>query len=92
MACLAVEENLTGGCGGRVLVDVHNTLVTNALLRWGTPAQWPLLPQAGTAILLGRMPSRKRAQAVDAFASDRGPRWTRSLRAEWAQALDQQWT
>src|SRR5947209_8245823 len=39
MACLAVEElsKIDGSCG--VLVDVQNTLVTNALLRWGTEAQ-----------------------------------------------------
>ena len=39
MACLAVEE--LGRIDGSVsvLVDVQNTLVTNALLRWGTDAQ-----------------------------------------------------
>jgi alkylation response protein AidB-like acyl-CoA dehydrogenase len=39
MACLAVEElsRVDGSCG--VLVDVQNTLVTNALLRWGNEAQ-----------------------------------------------------
>lgn len=39
MACLAVEE--IGRIDGSVsvLVDVQNTLVTNALLRWANPAQ-----------------------------------------------------
>jgi len=39
MACLAVEElgRIDGSCS--VLVDVQNTLVTNALLKWGTDAQ-----------------------------------------------------
>ncbi|MEQ1875277.1 MAG: acyl-CoA dehydrogenase [Bdellovibrionia bacterium] len=39
MACLAVEElsRVDGSVG--VLVDVQNTLVTNALLRWGNEAQ-----------------------------------------------------
>ncbi|HEX4923187.1 MAG TPA: acyl-CoA dehydrogenase [Bdellovibrionales bacterium] len=39
MACLAVEElsRVDGSVG--VLVDVQNTLVTNALLRWGSDAQ-----------------------------------------------------
>lgn len=39
MACLAVEE--LGRIDGSVsvLVDVQNTLVTNAFLKWGTPAQ-----------------------------------------------------
>ncbi|MCC6278935.1 MAG: acyl-CoA dehydrogenase [Oligoflexia bacterium] len=38
-ACLAVEEisRVDGACG--VLVDVQNTLVTNALLRWGNEEQ-----------------------------------------------------
>jgi alkylation response protein AidB-like acyl-CoA dehydrogenase len=39
MACLAIEElsRVDGSVG--VLVDVQNTLVNNALLRWGTPEQ-----------------------------------------------------
>jgi butyryl-CoA dehydrogenase len=39
MACLAVEElgRVDGSCS--VLVDVQNTLVTNALLRWGNETQ-----------------------------------------------------
>lgn len=39
MACLAIEElsRVDGAVG--VLVDVQNTLVSNALLRWGTPEQ-----------------------------------------------------
>ncbi|MBK9294127.1 MAG: acyl-CoA dehydrogenase [Oligoflexia bacterium] len=38
-ACLAVEEvsRVDGSCG--VLVDVQNTLVTNALLKWANEAQ-----------------------------------------------------
>lgn len=38
-ACLAVEEisRVDGSCG--VLVDVQNTLVTNAMLRWGNDEQ-----------------------------------------------------
>jgi butyryl-CoA dehydrogenase/short/branched chain acyl-CoA dehydrogenase len=39
MSCLAIEElsRVDGSVG--VLVDVQNTLVNNALLRWGTPEQ-----------------------------------------------------
>ena len=38
-ACLAVEElaRIDGSCS--VLVDVQNTLVTNALLRWASEVQ-----------------------------------------------------
>ncbi len=39
MSCLAIEEfsRVDGAVG--VLVDVQNTLVNNAVARWGTPAQ-----------------------------------------------------
>ena len=39
MACLAVEElgRVDGSCS--VMVDVQNTLVTNAFLKWGNEAQ-----------------------------------------------------
>jgi butyryl-CoA dehydrogenase/short/branched chain acyl-CoA dehydrogenase len=39
LACLAIEElsRVDGAVG--VLVDVQNTLVINAMLRWGTPEQ-----------------------------------------------------
>src|SRR5215831_13702615 len=40
IACLAVEEISRVDAAVGVLVDVHNTLVTNAMLRWGTPAQY----------------------------------------------------
>lgn len=39
MACLAVEEIARVDASVGVLVDVQNTLVTNAFLRWGTEAQ-----------------------------------------------------
>lgn len=39
MACLAIEELSRVDAAVGVLVDVHNTLVINAVLRWATPAQ-----------------------------------------------------
>jgi alkylation response protein AidB-like acyl-CoA dehydrogenase len=39
MACLAIEELSRVDAAVGVLVDVHNTLVINAILRWATPAQ-----------------------------------------------------
>lgn len=39
MACLAVEEVARVDGSVSVLVDVQNTLVTNAMLRWATDAQ-----------------------------------------------------
>ena len=40
IACLAVEEISRVDAAVGVLVYVHNTLLTNALLSWGTPAQY----------------------------------------------------
>ena len=40
MSCLAIEELSRVDAAVAVVVDVHNTLVTNALLRWGTPEQY----------------------------------------------------
>ena len=39
MACLAIEELSRVDASVGVLVDVQNTLVNNALWRWGTPEQ-----------------------------------------------------
>ena len=39
MSCLAIEELSRVDAAVAVVVDVHNTLVTNAILRWGTPEQ-----------------------------------------------------
>ena len=39
MACIAVEEIGRVDGSVSVLVDVQNTLVTNAFIRWGTDAQ-----------------------------------------------------
>ena len=39
MAILAVEEFSRVDASAGVIVDVQNTLVNNALLRWGTSAQ-----------------------------------------------------
>ncbi len=39
MACLAIEELSRVDAAVAVVVDVHNTLVTNAILRWGNAEQ-----------------------------------------------------
>ena len=39
MSCLAIEELSRVDAAVAVVVDVHNTLVTNAILRWGTAGQ-----------------------------------------------------
>ena len=53
MSVLAVEELARVDASVGVLVDVQNTLVNNALLRWGTPssrrATSPSWPRSGSA-------------------------------------------
>src|SRR4026208_2412204 len=39
MAVLAIEELARVDASAAIYVDVHNTLVNNALLRWGNPEQ-----------------------------------------------------
>ena len=39
LSCLAIEELSRVDAAVAVVVDVHNTLVTNAVLRWGTAEQ-----------------------------------------------------
>ena len=62
IACLAVEEISRVDAAVGVLVDVHNTLVTNAILRWGTPAQYAAFSRSWRGMPWGRMPSRKPAR------------------------------
>jgi len=68
MACLAVEELglVDGSCS--VLVDVQNTLVTNAFLRWGSDAQKKkYLPQLAREKVASYALSES-ASGSDAFA------------------------
>ena len=39
MAILAIEELSRVDASAGVIVDVHNTLVNNAILRWGSEEQ-----------------------------------------------------
>lgn len=68
LACLAIEElsRVDGAIG--VIVDVQNTLVNNALLRWGTPEQhaaW--LPQLARRVV-GSYALSEAGSGSDAFA------------------------
>ncbi|MBC7372007.1 MAG: acyl-CoA dehydrogenase family protein [Bdellovibrionaceae bacterium] len=68
MACLAVEE--LGRIDGSVsvLVDVQNTLVTNAFLKWGTEAQkQKYLPKMATE-WVGAYALSESSSGSDAFA------------------------
>jgi alkylation response protein AidB-like acyl-CoA dehydrogenase len=67
-ATLAIEELSRVDPAVGVVVDVHNTLVINALLRWGTPAQQAsILPRLASASLGAYALSEPEAGS-DAFA------------------------
>ncbi len=80
MACLAIEE--LGRIDGSVsvLVDVQNTLVTNAFLRFATPAiQDKYLPKLARewvgAYALSESTSGSDAFALKLRAEDKGDKW-----------------
>ncbi|MCS6838242.1 MAG: acyl-CoA dehydrogenase [Bdellovibrionaceae bacterium] len=77
MACLAVEELAKIDGSVSVLVDVQNTLVTNALLRWGSDEQKKkLLPKLAKewvgAYALSEATSGSDAFALKLRAQDQG--------------------
>ncbi|MGE3975713.1 MAG: acyl-CoA dehydrogenase [Bdellovibrionales bacterium] len=88
MACLAVEElsRIDGSVG--VLVDVQNTLVTNALLRWTTEAQkQKYLPKMARewvgAYALSESSSGSDAFALRLKAEERGDRFVLNGNKLW---------
>jgi butyryl-CoA dehydrogenase/short/branched chain acyl-CoA dehydrogenase len=68
MACLAVEEisRVDGAVG--VLVDVHNTLVCNAMLRWATPEQQERFVPKLARHTIGAYALSEAGSGSDAFA------------------------
>jgi alkylation response protein AidB-like acyl-CoA dehydrogenase len=68
MACLAIEEFSRVDASAGVVIDVQNTLVSNALMRWGTEAQkkgfLPLL----TSDTVGAYALSEAGSGSDAFA------------------------
>lgn len=88
MACLAVEQvsRIDGSVG--VLVDVQNTLVTNALLRWGNDAQKKkYLPKMASewvgAYALSESSSGSDAFALKLRAEDKGDHYVLSGNKLW---------
>jgi alkylation response protein AidB-like acyl-CoA dehydrogenase len=68
MAALAIEELARVDASAAIYVDVHNTLVNNALLRWGSDEQKArLFPQMTTG-LLGAFALSEPDSGSDAFA------------------------
>ncbi len=88
LAVLAIEELARVDASAAIYVDVHNTLVNNALLRWGTEEQKArYFPQMTTA-LLGAFALSEPASGSDAFAletraDDRGAHWELTGRKFW---------
>lgn len=80
MACLAVEELARIDGSVSVLVDVQNTLVTNAFIRWGSePIHQKYLPKLARewvgAYALSESTSGSDAFALKTRAEDKGDHW-----------------
>ena len=80
LAALAIEELARVDASAAIYVDVHNTLVNNALLRWGTPEQQERYFPRMTTDLLGAFALSEPGSGSDAFAlatraERRGDHW-----------------
>lgn len=87
-AILAVEALATVDASVSVLVDVQNTLVANALLRWGTDEQKArylpkLAEQWVGSYALSEASSGSDAFALQARAEKKGDRWVLTGRKLW---------
>ncbi len=68
LATLAIEELARVDASTAIYVDVHNTLVNNAILKWGTPEQHARWFPRMTVDLLGAFALSEPASGSDAFA------------------------
>ncbi|MEO8635965.1 MAG: acyl-CoA dehydrogenase [Gemmatimonadales bacterium] len=88
LAALAIEELARVDASAAIYVDVHNTLVNNALLRWGNPEQHARYFPRMTVDLLGAFALSEPASGSDAFAletkaEDLGSHWELTGRKFW---------
>jgi alkylation response protein AidB-like acyl-CoA dehydrogenase len=88
MAVLAIEELARIDASAAIYVDVHNTLVNNALLRWGTPEQQSRYFPRLTTDLLGAFALSEPESGSDAFAlatraERKGNHWELTGRKFW---------
>lgn len=88
MAVLAIEELARVDASSAIYVDVHNTLVNNAILRWADADQKARLFPRLTSGLLGAFALSEPASGSDAFAletrADRtGNQWELTGRKFW---------
>lgn len=68
LSVLAIEEIARVDASAAIYVDVHNTLVTNAILRWGNPEQHQRYFPRLTSDLLGAFALSEPGSGSDAFA------------------------
>jgi alkylation response protein AidB-like acyl-CoA dehydrogenase len=68
MAVLAIEELARVDASAAIYVDVHNTLVNNAILRWASPEQQCRYFPRLTTELLGAFALSEPGSGSDAFA------------------------
>ncbi|MBA3258112.1 MAG: acyl-CoA dehydrogenase [Gemmatimonadales bacterium] len=88
MAVLAIEELARVDASAAIYVDVHNTLVNNALLRWADAGQQARLFPRLTADLLGAFALSEPGSGSDAFALEtradrKGDHWELTGRKFW---------
>ena len=88
MACIAIEELARVDASVSVCVDVNNTLVANAFLNYGTPAQKKkYLPMLSTntigAYALSEAASGSDAFALQTKAEDKGDHYVLNGRKLW---------
>ena len=91
MAVLAIEELARVDASAAIYVDVHNTLVNNALLRWGSEEQKARYFPRLTTDLLGAFALSEPGSGSDAFAlATRAEPRGRRLGAHRPEVLDHQ--
>jgi alkylation response protein AidB-like acyl-CoA dehydrogenase len=88
MATLAIEELARVDASAAIYVDVHNTLVNNAVLRWGSDEQKQRYFPRLTTGLLGAYALSEPASGSDAFAlqckaEHKGGHWELTGRKFW---------
>ncbi len=88
LSVLAIEELSRVDASAAIYVDVHNTLVNNALLRWGNDEQKARYFPRMTTSLLGAFALSEPASGSDAFAletraEDKGTHWELTGRKFW---------
>jgi alkylation response protein AidB-like acyl-CoA dehydrogenase len=88
MAAIAIEELARVDASAAIYVDVHNTLVNNAILRWASEEQKARYFPRMTSGMLGAFALSEPASGSDAFAleckaEDKGDHWELTGRKFW---------